>query len=679
MDQKYFNRDLSWLTFNLRVLEEARDPSVPIMDRVKFLAIYSSNLDEFFRVRVAGIRSLEKINKEKINKKLNFDPSTLLQEIRTEVDRQLTIYGKTLSEVFTELDQKGLSIYKEGNDLSSEQKSALLYYFKTKVLAYLKPRIWQISKGEDFLNNRELYLSVKMTKAGETHFAYVNIPSDKLPRFFQLPTEKGKYQFIFLDDILRLHLDIIFPGYKIEECISIKLNKDADLHIDDEYSGDLVSKIEKQITKRDLGEPSRFLYDSITSEALKLHLQKQFNLEPLDMVAGGRYHNLNDYFQLPNPLGSEAEYKKLPPIRHKILDQHRSMFSAIEEKDQLLHFPYHSYDYVLQFFNEAAIDPDVTEINVTFYRMAEKSVIGDALISASKNGKKVKVFMELKARFDEANNLMWASKMQEAGVKIIYSIPGLKVHAKVALVKKKHEDGNTRYYGFFGTGNLNEETAKIYADHGLFTCHDGMTDELAQVFKFLYKRKQPTGFSYLLVSQFNIVDRFYQLIDREIENARQGKQAHIIIKLNNLEETGIIDKLYEASNAGVKIEMIIRSICCLRPGLKDISEHITMRRIVDRFLEHARVFIFHNGGDEEIYMGSADWMTRNLYRRVEVIFPILDEILKNEIQEIIQLQLKDNVKATLLDENINDQPVKKGKKKILAQFGTYEFVRNMES
>ncbi len=677
MDQKYFNRDLSWLTFNLRVLNEARDPSVPLMDRVKFLAIYSSNLDEFFRVRVAGIRSLEKINKEKINKKLNLDPSALLKELHTAVNEQLNLYGQTLGEVFGELEKQGLSIYKDGN-LTADQKSSLLYYFKTKVLAYLKPRIWKVSKGADFLNNRQLYLSFRLKKDGETHFAYVNIPSDKLPRFFELPVEGGNHQFIFLDDIIRLHLDLVFPGYEVEECISIKLNKDADLHIDDEYSGDLVGKIEKQITKRDLGDPSRFLYDSSTSKELLSHMQEQFGLDEKDMVSGGRYHNLNDYFQLPNPLGKEVEYPKLPAIQHKELDQHRSMLSAIDEKDQLLHFPYHSYDYVLQFFNEAAIDPDVTEINVTFYRMAEKSVIGDALISACKNGKKVKVFMELKARFDEANNLMWASKMQEAGVKIIYSIPGLKVHAKVALIKKKLEDGSNKYYGFFGTGNLNEQTAKIYADHGLFTCHDGMTNELAQVFKFLYKRKEPTAFKHLLVSQFNIVDKFYELIDREIENAKAGKEAKIIIKLNNLEERGIIDKVYEASQAGVKVEMIIRSICCLRPGVAGLSDNISMRRIVDRYLEHARVFIFHNDGNEEIFMGSADWMTRNLYHRVEVIFPIYEPALKDEIKQIINLQLTDNVKATTLNENIEDQSIESSGAEILAQLGTYEMVKAKE-
>ncbi len=678
MKYQYHDRDLSWLNFNMRVLNEARDQSVPLMDKVKFLAIYSSNLDEFARVRVAGIRSLEKINKDKINKKLNFDPVTLLKEISATVNDQLNIYGQTLAEVFGTLEKKGLKIYKWQEALDESQQSALLYFFKTRVLGYLKPRIYNISKGDDFLNNRQLYLSVRMEKNGESNFAYVNIPSDKLPRFFQLPASKGNL-FIFLDDIIRLHLDLVFPGYEIKECIAIKLNKDADLHIDDEYSGDLVSKIEKQISKRDLGDPSRFLFDGSATEKLVNHLKTQFNLVEQDMVVGGRYHNLNDYFQLPNPIGKTVEYEKLIPIHHQELDQKRSMFAAIDEGDQMLHFPYQSYDYVLQFFNEAAADPDVREINVTFYRMAEKSIIGDALISAAHNGKKVKVFMELKARFDEANNLYWANKMQAAGVKIIYSIPGLKVHAKVALVRKKLPDGSTKQYGFFGTGNLNEQTAKIYADHGLFSCHEQMTQELSEVFRFLTKRKEPKSFKHLLVSQFNIVDRFYELIDQEIDNAKNRKEAKITIKLNNLEERGIIEKLYEASNAGVKIDMIVRSICCLKPGIKGQSENITVRRLVDRYLEHARVWIFYNGGDEKIFMGSADWMTRNLYRRIEVVFPVYNEQFKNEIKKVVELQLNDNCKATLLDENLKDQPVPKGRKKISAQLETYNFLKQNDN
>ncbi|MEQ9300394.1 MAG: polyphosphate kinase 1 [Cyclobacteriaceae bacterium] len=679
VDSKYFDRDLSWLKFNERVLMESEDERVPILERLRFLAIYSSNLDEFFRVRVADIRSLAHIDKKKLNKEAGIRPKKLLKMIHEGVMGQLGRYGASVQSVIQKLDSAGLKLYL-GEPIPEEDQEPLLYYFKTKVLGYLQPYIFGVNENPPFLNNRELYLAVKLrlNQSDDIHYAYVNIPSDKLPRFVKLSSKGNTHHFGFLDDVVISHLDVIFPNAEVLEAVNIKLNKDADLQIDDEFDGDLVKKIENQISKRNLGIPSRFLFDRKASKELVAHFKEAFQLSDTDLVSGGQYHNSHDFWQLPNVIGASLENDPLVPVRHSVLDQHRFIFSAIDAGDQMLHFPYHSYDYILQFFNEAAIDPDVKTIRVTFYRMASNSFIGDALISAAKNGKEVLVFMELKARFDEANNLRWAAKMKEAGVKIVYSIPGLKVHAKVALVTKKTTDGEKRY-GFLGTGNLNEKTAEIYADHGLLTCHKEITSELKRVFLYLSEKEDPGQFDHLLVSQFNIVERFTELIDREIANAKKGFPASIIIKINNLEERGIIDKLYEASEAGVKIDLLVRSICCLLPG-QPYSANINVIRIVDRYLEHARVFVFHNDGSPEVFMGSADWMKRNLYRRVEVTFPVYDGELRAEIMKILDLQLRDNCKAVTLDAEHNNLPVQRKDEEILvrAQTDTYSWIRRKE-
>jgi polyphosphate kinase len=676
------DRDVSWLAFNHRVLMEAKDKSNPLYERLKFLAIYSSNQDEFFRVRVSSLRQLVEINKKKINEAIDLKPGKILQNIYSIIRTQMDEYGDILrNDVLKDLEKEGVSMG-EVELLDELQKKACLFYFKTKVLAYLQPYFFSNANREHFLNNRELYyvLQLRNVFSKRIEYAYLNIPSDKLPRFFKVPTENDQHIFLYLDDLVQMHLDFIFPDYDVLECRAVKLNKDADLHIEDEYSGDLVSKIQKQIMKRNLGTPSRFLYDANTSQELLAFITEAFNLAPDDLVAGGAHHNLMDFFELPNPLGKKMEFPKMKQMRNNRIDKHRSIFSAIDQADQLLHFPYHSYNYVMQFFNQAAIDPHVKQIKVAFYRMAKNSIIGDALISAAKNGKEVTVFMELKARFDEANNLMWAEKMQESGVKVIYSIPGLKVHAKVALVRKKMEDGATRNYAFLGTGNLNEKTAKIYSDQGLLTCHKKIGDELNDLFNYLYRRKDPKPFNHLLVSQFNIIDKFKGLIDREINHAKNGRSGRIVIKLNNLQEKEMIEKLYEASQAGVKIDMIVRSVCCIIPGLPGISENITITRIVDRFLEHSRMFLFENDGQEEVFMGSADWMKRNLRSRIEVIYPVYDPMLKDQIKEILNVQLNDNVKAVMLGQNNDNISIvsEDSEPVVRAQTDTYELVKKWE-
>ncbi|MCP4459802.1 MAG: polyphosphate kinase 1 [Cytophagales bacterium] len=658
-EEEFFDRDLSWLSFNYRVLMEAMDKELPLLERLKFIAIYSSNLDEFFRVRVASIRHLILIDKKKIYKRIDFNPQNLLTKLLDEVDGQLELYGAIFKEILDALEEKHLTICTNSDDISKDLFPELLYYFKTHVAAYLKPESINES-SKIFLDNQAIYLAVRFESK---EHSIVKIPTDKLARFFKTQ-HKDQTIFVFLDDVIRLHLDIIFPNEKIIECRSIKMNKDADLQIDDEYSGDLVEKIEKQINKRNLGIPSRFLYDMNMSKELLQVLSTKLHLGDEDLTAGGRYHNLNDLFQISSNQ-TELEYPKQPQIGQPELDNCRSLFSLIEKEDRIFHFPYHSYDYILQFFNEAAIDPEVEEINVTFYRMAKKSIIAEALISAASNGKKVRVFMEVKARFDEENNLLWARRMEEAGIKIIFSLPGLKVHAKVALIKKRKG-----MFGFFGTGNLNENTSKIYCDHGLLSADKEMTQELSNVFEFLLTGERPIEFKQLIVSQFSALETFVSLIDREIAHAEAGEKAEILVKINNLQEQTLISKLYEAAEKGVEVRVIARSICCLIP-----NKNIKVKRLVDRYLEHARVFYFYNNGEQNLFMGSSDWMNRNLHRRVEVSFPVHSGNIKEEILRIINLQWEDDVKAVWLSPEMKNEVIK-SKKKVRAQQAAFEFLRD---
>ncbi|MEP2773315.1 MAG: polyphosphate kinase 1 [Fulvivirga sp.] len=675
----YFDRDVSWLSFNYRVLMEAANKDVPLFERVKFLAIYSSNLDEFFRVRVAALRSIVDIDKKKINKRFNKKPSKVLNKILQEVNKQLEEFGAIKRDVILpELKRHNIVLYRNEPILEAH-KDVIEHYFKSKVLSYLQPIVMTAPKSKSpYLDNRALYFAIDLVDAQQQqHYAHLKIPSSDLPRFIPLPKVNEIFYYISIDDIIRENVEFLFPGYSIKGCYGIKLNRDADLNIEDEYSGDLVKKIRKQIEKRNLGVPSRFLYDrSMPSEMLQ-YLVDAFELTEEDIVPGGRYHNMNDLMELDNPLAPKLQNEPLPAIKVSKLENGESIFDIIDSGDLMLHFPYQSYDYVLRLFNEASLDPDVEEVKATFYRIAPDSFISNALISAANNGKKVTVFIEIKARFDEQNNLLWADKMKEAGIKIIYSIPGLKVHAKVALVKRK-KGNDTVNYGFFGTGNFNEKTASIYADNALLTNDESLTTELDSLFDFLALKKEPKPFQQLLVSQFNIVDELKKLVDFEINEAQSGRKAQIVLKLNNLQDDVMIDKLYEASNAGVKIDLIVRAICCLKPGVKGMSENITVRRIVDRYLEHSRVYMFHHGGEEQIFLGSADWMKRNLYRRIEVVYPLLDSNAREEIKKMIEIQLSDNTKSCLINKNLQNIPIRNKKPKVQAQVDFYNWLIKRE-
>jgi len=652
------NRDLSWLSFNYRVLQEAKDPRVPLYERIKFLAIYSSNLDEFFRVRVAGIRSLLKISKS-TQKELDFDPASLLKKISKEVNRQQKEYGIIFREkMIPELKENNICLINE-KETTKEQKEFISKYFNERIIPQIQPILLVKDKIVPFLRNRRLYLAVilkpktekkNINQSGTTRnkYAIVEIPSNHLPRFIELPKKDEKNFIIFLDDIIRYHLKSIFAGYEIIDAYSIKLTRDAELYIDDEFKGNLLEKIRKSLLNRNIGAPSRFLYDErIPKPFLKL-LKETFHIEKDDLVPGAKYHNFSDFFSFPSPSRNNLFNIPLPPLRHPELDSYRFMFDAIAIKDFAVHFPYQTYDYVLQFLDQAADDPDVTSIYITQYRVAKGSEVVSSLLKAARRGKKVLVFVELKARFDEESNIYWAEEMKAQGINVLYSFPGLKVHSKLALVKRTVGKEN-KYYCYMATGNFNEKTAQLYSDTGLFTSNPILTKEVKFVFNYLRDNSYRPKFNNLLVAQFNMRKVFSRLIQNEIEFAKRGKKARIILKMNSLEDKKIITKLYEASNAGVKIDLIIRGICCLVPGVNGLSKNIKVISIIDRYLEHSRIFIFHNNGNTKIFAGSADWMKRNLSRRIEVVFPIYDKLIKEEILDIVKIQLKDNVKARIID------------------------------
>lgn len=669
---KYFDRDLSWLSFNDRVLQEANDSAVPLYERIKFLAIYASNLDEFFRVRVALINRLKELNKEKLNIKTDLSsPQKRLDIIHDITNKQQDQFGTIIREnILPELKENGVELYYNRPYLKSHLDSVKEFFY-TQVLSFIQPKIMKRSDAKAlFLENKELYIVCDLEKDDEEYIGIIDVPSKHLGRFVELPKVKGHYYYTFIDDVIKQHCDIVFSGFKVKAKCSIKLNRDAELFLDEDFSEDIVKKIAKSLKNRKIGNPSRFLFDPSISKSTLTYLQETLGLREGDSISGGAYHNLFDLFELPNPIGGSLENEVFTPLPHKQLIDKTSIFDAIEEKDLFLSFPYQKYSYILRFFNEAAIDPSVVSIKATLYRVAKDSHITNALVSAARNGKKVSVLVEAKARFDEENNLKWATKMQEAGVNVVFSSTAIKVHSKVAIIERKLENGKTKKYGFFGTGNFNEKTANIYTDFALLSSHNELTNELNDSLDYILGEVDDVKLKMLLVSQVNLPQQFLKFLDKEIENANLGKEASIVLKLNNLQDKKMIRKLYKAADAGVKIELIIRGINCLIP-----RENIRIVRIIDRFLEHARIYIFHNSGQEKIFIGSADWMERNLYRRIEVVFPIIDPNVKATIKKNIQLQLSDNVKAVEINENGENVKVMNKKKSLRAQYELYKSLK----
>ncbi len=682
----FFNRDLSWLDFNFRVLPEAADPNVPLYERIKFLSIFSSNLDEFIRVRYPSVIALAKLGtKTQMQADDDYDKD-IPEKMQNEINRQLNIFGSILTnDIIPGLRKEGIFFY-YNEPVKGEHTNQISDIFLSQVLSFIQPIFLEGNIGSKFIpENNQLYfiISLKADDGITYRHAVVNIPSDKLPRFFVLNKIEDTEYLIFIDDIIRENLNCIFPGNEIHGVYSIKFNRDAEIELEDEYSEDVVNKIEKQLRKREYGPPSRFLYEQSMPRDVQLHMEPAFGLKSEEMFEGGRYHNLRDLSSFPS-FNKNLQYEKWKPLALLYIINCGDIFNILNRKDILLHLPFQSYNPVLSFFNQAAVDTAVKEIYITLYRVAADSHIVNALVSAAKNGKKVVAFIELKARFDEENNIKCSRIMQDAGIKIIYSIPGIKVHSKIAVIKKT--SGNAMLsYAILSTGNFNEVTAKFYTDHVLMTTDPSIIKELLTLFKYLQKDEKfqnntKIKFEKLLVSQFNMNEKFEKLINDEIQKANIGQEALIRIKVNNLEEPHMINLLYKASQAGVKVHLIVRGICCLVPAVPGISENIIVRRLVDRYLEHTRLFIFGAGDNPEVIMGSADWMVRNLHHRIEVCVPVKNITCKQELLDYFEIQWSDTDKAVVLSPNLEQHPVEvtTDGQKLNAQRSIYQYLQKKE-
>ncbi|RDC64592.1 polyphosphate kinase 1 [Adhaeribacter pallidiroseus] len=675
-NKKILNRELSWLAFNYRVLQEAQDITVPLLERIQFMAIFSSNLDEYFKVRVATLKRLIQLKKG-TRQQLTQDPSEELDQVLAEVTRQQEELGKTFrNQIMPALHAEHIYILDE-ETIPADQETFVQDYFAQKVQPLLAPVVLTPDLNFFFLKDQVLYLLVELTHPGQPPItAILEVPTKQHGgRFVKLPTRNKEQFVLFLDDLIRFNLRRLFPEYRGARAYAIKISRDAELDMEEEVSENVMAKIQRSLKKRETGYPSRLLYDSNMPQPLQAAVCRLVGVTPEELLAGSRYHNFRDFFGFPDFNLPKLKYPPQPPLPQPQLQGRKNLFKVIYRQDFLLHYPYQSFDYVLQFLNKAAKDPAVTTISATLYRVADKSKVAKALVKAAKNGKRVTVVVELQARFDEESNIYWARKLQKAGATVIAGLPGYKVHGKLCLVTRQEKNKPVQY-AYLSTGNFNEKTSRIYGDHGLFTSDARITKEVEQIFQFLLDRNpENKQFRHLLVAPFNMRPKFMQLINQEIRNAKKGLPAYLIAKMNSLQDEAMILKLYEASAAGVQIDLIVRGICCLNPGIKNLRENITVRSIVDRYLEHARVFIFGNNNDEKMYVASADWMTRNLSRRVEVGFPIFDKALHQEIRHLIDLQLQDNTKARTIDNQYVHTEASPASR---AQYATYDYLQHLK-
>lgn len=677
----YINREISWLSFNDRVLQEASDSSTPLIERLKFLGIFSNNRDEFYRVRVATINRLSKLGKKAIAI-YGDDPKELLHKLQRKVIEQQQRFETIYSQLLVEFAKEGVYIINE-KQLNKEQEKYVKEYFHSEVINTLFPIMVDENKPFPYMKDKSGYLFVRLLsnhQKKKSKYALIEIPSRTTSRFIILPQEKNKKYIILLDDVIRFNVNQIFSvfGYTAQEAINIKLTRDAELDIDQDVSKSMLEKISKSVKDRKKGQPVRFVYDSNMSKEMLSFIMKKLGMDKKDnAIPGGRYHNFKDFIRFPDLGEKKLMYEHPRPLNHKYLFQlNTTILNVIKQRDILLHYPYHSYDHIITLLREASIDPTVESIKITLYRVADSSKIANALINAIKNGKKVTVLVELQARFDEENNIYWANKFQEEGAHVIYGVPGLKVHSKLFLITAK-VNGKEIKYAHIGTGNFNEKTARIYTDYSLLTADKSITSEITQMFDFYANNFNIGTFKNLAVAPFFMRQTYVNLIDKEIENAKAGKKAYMILKMNSLVDKGMIEKLYEASQAGVQITLIVRGICSLVTEIEGYSDNIKAYSIVDKYLEHARVFIFCNNGNEKIYITSADWMSRNLDSRSEVAVPILDPEVKKQIKDIIDIQLSGNTKVRILDrlqQNLYKK-AKPGERKIRVQDEIYNYLK----
>lgn len=644
------NRDLNWLHFNGRVLQEAADPRNPLLERLKFLGIFSNNRDEFFRVRVATLNRL--LNVEHSHYDTPVNPRKALKEIGQVVQTQEKEFQQIYVSIVGELATHNIFIINE-RQITGTQGTFIRKYFQEKVRVCLFPIMISSLKDISSLRDKSIYLAVvlgRKDKALKEDYALIEVPTKTLSRFLILPPDGNKRFIILLDDIIRYCLSDIFSvfGYDTFSAYTVKVTRDAEIDIDTDVSKSFLEVMTESLKQRKRGIPVRFVYDQSIPQDLLRIITKRLEITKDDPIrGGGRYHNFKDFMGFPNLDHRELEYEPLIPLGHKDLPPNRSILSSIRKKDIMLHYPYQSFQYIIDLLREVSIDPKVRSIKMTIYRAARNSSVINALINAARNGKYVTVFMELQARFDEEANIYWSERLRDEGVKVIHSIPGFKVHCKLILIRRKENNSNV-YFSFLGTGNFNEDTARVYADVSLLTADQKICADVVNAFHLMEENYRPYKFKTLVVAPFNMRNFYLKLLNREIKNALQGKEAWAIIKLNSLVDSAMVKKLYKASQAGVKIKLIIRGICTLVPGLPGISENIEAISIVDRFLEHARVIVFCNGGNHQYFITSADWMVRNFDNRIEVATPIFDPGIREQLRTMLQIQLSDNVKARII-------------------------------
>ena len=685
---RFINRDLSWLQFNARVLQEAKDPSVPLIERLRFLGIFSNNLDEFFKVRYATIKRIVEAGKGG-RSELGGVAAKELQEIITQtVIKQQQLSLDILGAIQKELGKTGIHIINE-RQITPKQSAFITDYFLKEVSSALMTFILTGLETFPALKDSAAYLAVRMVmnEPAQTpsedeselavNYALIEIPR-VIDRFIELPQEQGQKYIILLDDLIRHCMGIIFSIFSYREISAymIKITRDAELDIDSDLSRSFLDKISKSVARRSSGDPVRFVYDrDIDPDMLEFFMNKM-NIESNDsVIPGGRYHNRRDYMKFPSLGRQDLLYETKVPLRIKGLNFEGSLLAKIAKKDYLLHAPYQSFRYVVKFLREAALDPQVKSIKITIYRLAEVSHIASSLINAAKNGKDVVVQIELRARFDEAANIYYAEQMQEEGVQMIFGVKGLKVHCKACVIERL-EGGKIKRYSFLSTGNFNESTARVYTDYTLFTANEGIGKDINKVFNFFDVNYRVKTYKHLVVSPHYTRATWERLIDVEIKNKAKGKSAGIQLKLNSLSDYRMIDKLYEASQAGVSIQIVVRGICCLIPGVKGLSENIEVISVVDKFLEHTRLYIFNNDNDPKYFISSADIMGRNLDTRVEISCPIYDSEIQKELQETFEISWQDNVKARLILATQDNAYVREGGPSVRSQFAIYDYYKN---
>ncbi|EGQ8023933.1 polyphosphate kinase 1 [Vibrio vulnificus] len=680
-DKFYIEKELSWLSFNERVLQEAADKTVPLIERIRFLGIFSNNLDEFYKVRFSDVKRRILINREQGGNDIS---KHLLSKMQSKALKLNERFDELYNELIRDMARRHIFLVNE-SQLDEAQQKWIVKYFRKEVLPHITPLM--LTDEIDvlqFLKDEYAYIAVELKKQEQSKYALLEIPTDHLPRFIMVPEQKGKRKktIILLDNIIRFCLNDIFGGFFDYEELNgyaMKMTRDAEYDLRHEVEYSLLEQMSEGLSQRLTALPVRFVYEREMPEEMLKYLCYKLKISHYDsLIPGGRYHNFKDFIAFPNVGRDYLENKPLPPLTCADFEGYANAFDAIRNQDILLHYPYHSFEHITELVRQASFDPKVVSIKINVYRVAKNSRLMNSLIDAVHNGKRVTVVVELQARFDEEANIEWSKRLTDAGVHVIFGVPGTKIHAKLLLITRREEEGFMRY-AHIGTGNFHERTARVYTDFSLLTADQELAAEVRGVFSYIMNPFQPVRFRHLVVSPRNSRSQLYRLVDNEIANAQAGKKAAITLKVNNLVDKGLISRLYEASSAGVKIRMIIRGMCSLVPGLEGLSDNIEIISIIDRFLEHPRVLVVHNDGDPQVFISSADWMERNIDNRIEVMSPVRDLRIKQRIIDILNIQFTDTVKARRIDKEMSNNYVERGnRKKIRSQIAIYDYLKNVE-